>query len=72
MFLSTVLPVSLYMHTYVLPTHIPALENLIKHSCSHGLLLLIAKALLTDCNINRNFPVGREKKTNIEMRNTKN
>lgn len=51
----------LYLYNYVFPTYIPALENLIKHSCSHGLFLLIAKALLTDCNINRNFPVGRRK-----------
>lgn len=61
MYSFTLPPISLYIHMYVLPIHIPALENLIKHSCSHGLLLLIAKALLTDCNINRNFPVGRKK-----------
>lgn len=61
----------IFIHTYVLPTHIPALENLIKHSCSHGLLLLIAKALLTDCNINRNFPVGRRKKQkHTKIKNT--
>jgi len=36
------------------------LESLIKHSCSHGLFLLIAKARLTDCSINRNFPVSEK------------
>ena len=42
--------------------YLPDLENLIKHSCNHGLLLLMAKARLTDCNINRNFPVCQKKK----------
>lgn len=62
----------IFIHTFEHTTHIPALENLIKHSCSHGLLLLIAKALLTDCNINRNFPVGRRKNKNIPRLRTQN
>lgn len=52
----------IYFYINLCCLYLPELENLIKHSCNHGLLLSMAKARLTDCNINRNFPVSEKKK----------